>query len=172
MNIIQKLTPFFVILALLGLGAGGYFYYQNQKVQQEIQTIKTDLSAVQKAVREEIQKPAIDRISVNTGSASADSSQKIEVKAVLLNGTKTVSLTGKVEPVIKKAIPGVNIIEKDNAQSSGYEKTLIVVIDVAAKELADNLAKTLKATLSSLPAGENKPDDADLLIILGKDKTF
>lgn len=126
-------------------------------------------------------KKVIDIAPINIGPVSAsasasaevstDSSLQEEVKVVLLNGTKTVGLTGKIEPSVKKVSDRIKVVEKDNAESSSYDKTLIVVVNSSVKELADDLAKVLKATVSSLPAGEVKPDDADLLIILGKDKT-
>lgn len=116
----------------------------------------------------------IDVAPINIGSVSAatssDSSQQTEAKTVLLNGTKTVGLTTRIEPQIKKVSELIKVVKKDNAQSLGYEKTLIVMINSSAKELADSLANSLKATVSSLPAGEIKPEDADLLIILGKDR--
>ncbi len=173
MKIIQKLLFVFVILAIIGLGGVGYFYYgQYQQTQKELQALKDDLSAVKRAVQAETKK--IEEDPVNAGlassSASLDSSRKTEVKVVLLNGTSKVGLTKTMESEIEKVSDRINVIKKDNAESSNYDKTLIVVVNGLAKEVADVLAKDLKAKVSSLPAGEIKPKDADLLVILGKDQ--
>ena len=56
MNLLGKLTPVFIVLAIIGIGAGGYFYFQYHKAQKELQTIKTDPSNIQKVAQEETQK--------------------------------------------------------------------------------------------------------------------
>lgn len=56
MNVLQKLLSLFIILAIIGVGAGGYFYLQYQKINTELQTIKTDPSTIQQAVQSEVKK--------------------------------------------------------------------------------------------------------------------
>lgn len=56
MNVLQKLVPVLIVLTIIGAGAGGYFYYQYQKTNKELQTIKTDPSTVQKAAEAEVKK--------------------------------------------------------------------------------------------------------------------
>lgn len=46
----------FVVLALIGLATGGYFFFQYQKTNKELQNIKTDPSILQKAAQEDIKK--------------------------------------------------------------------------------------------------------------------
>lgn len=224
MNILQKLIPLFIILALVGLGAGGYFYWQYQQIKsQEILSQDPQKAAdlEKKKLIAEIGKlielplgeePTVatvtdieklkdqpffqkskngDKVLIYTNSKKAilfdpishkvidvapinigsDSAKKTEIKIALKNGTTKSGLTSKIEAEIKKDLPQANIVSKDNAQSSDYEKTLVVVINDSVKEQANEFAKLFKATVSSLPAGENKPDNVDLLIILGKDKT-
>lgn len=107
----------------------------------------------------------IDVSSINTATNSASE----QVKTVLRNGTLTVGLTVKTEAQLKKAVPQVNVIAKENAQKSSYDKSIIVVINDSAKEAAQNIAKALKAEVGELPTGEIKPKEADILVILGKD---
>lgn len=114
-------------------------------------------------------KKVIDVAPINIGSPSAQTTTP-EVKVALRNGTRTVGLTTKIEPEIKKVSPQFNVVSKENAQNSSYEKTLIIVINSSAQDLATDLAQKWNTSLSTLPAGETKPSDADLLIILGKDK--
>lgn len=113
-------------------------------------------------------KKIIDVAPINIGTGSAQVSQ---FKVALRNGTTTVGLTSKVETELKKSLPQLNVVSKDNAQKTTYDKTIVVVINSVAKDYANELVKQLKgASLGDLPAGENQPKDVDLLVILGKDR--
>lgn len=114
-------------------------------------------------------KKIIDVAPINIGSSSA--AQSNQSKIALRNGTKTVGLTGKAEIEIKKAFPEVNIVSKENAAGNDFEKSVVVVLTDSAKDFASNLATFLKINIGQLPKGESKPQDADILIILGKDKS-
>ncbi len=106
---------------------------------------------------------------INIGSDSAR--QNTQARIVLRNGTTTVGLANKVETEIKKTYPDANITAKDNAAKNNYEKTVIVYLNEDAKAAADNLAKALNVSASNaLPEGEKAPENADILIVLGKDR--
>ncbi len=109
----------------------------------------------------------IDVAPINVGSQSA---QVSEPKVVLRNGTSTVGLTTKVETDLKKSIPNLNVINKENASRSDYSKSLIWILNDSAKDLGNTLSKTLKADIVSEASGEAKPKDGDIVIILGKDR--
>lgn len=111
-------------------------------------------------------KKVIDVAPINIGTSSA---QAASAKVALRNGTKTVGLTTKIEGELKKSMPGLNVVSKENAQASDYEKTTVVLINGPFKDVADNIAKALNTSLGILPAGEIKPGDIDILVILGKD---
>lgn len=113
---------------------------------------------------------------VNVGSPSAQPqvaspALRSEPRIALLNGTKTPGLASKVEEDLKSKVPGLNVVSKDNAKKESYEKTVVIVLNQVYLDSARNLANLLNATLASLPEGEEKPKDADILIILGKDRT-
>ena len=227
MSNLAKIIPVFVILALVGLGAAGYFYWQYTKAQKELQTSKTDPSTVQKAAQEETKrlieevgrlialpageeptvatvtdvtklqdqpffqkakngdkvliytnarkailydpqaKKVIDVAPINIGTQSAQTAQP---KIVLRNGTKTLGLATKVEADLKKSIPNLNVVAKENTDGE-YDSTLIVVLNNSFKDVAQNLAKVLDASTSALPSGESKPKKGDILVILGTDRT-
>ncbi|SRR5258708_8328624 len=228
MNILNKLIPLFVVLAIIGLGSAGYFYFQYQKAQKEIQTIKTDPSTVQKAAQEEAKRlvadvgklielpggedptvatitdisklkdqpffqrakngdkvliytnakkailydprahKVIDVAPVNIGTSSAQQAQ--QAKIALRNGTLNQDATKIFEAEIKKAYTDANIVAKDSAIKSDYEKSLVIPLNDGAKGAAENLASTLHITQAdAVPSGENKPN-ADILILIGKDK--
>lgn len=113
---------------------------------------------------------------LNTGSPSAQlqaasPASRGEPGIALLNGTKTSGLASKVEEELKSKVPGLNIVSKDNAKKDSFEKTIVVVLNQVYLDTARNLANLLNATLGSLPEGEEKPKEGDILIILGKDRT-
>lgn len=230
MNILQKSIPLFIMLALVGLGTGGYFYFQYQKTQKELQAIKIDQTTVKNATEQEVKnlvdevgnmivlptgeeptvaaitdiaqfrdqpffknakngdkviiylnsnrailydpivKKVIDVAPVNIGTPSAQQATQ-QAKVALRNGTKTTGLTTRIETQLKKDFPQLNIVSKENAEKKDYEKTILVVLNDQAKNTADEIAKKLKVSVESLPAGETKPADTDIVIIIGKDKS-
>lgn len=92
------------------------------------------------------------------------------LKAYLYNGTTTVGLTKKMESTLNSEAPYVKVVDRDNAQKTDYPTTLIIDLTGTHKTEAENLAKAIGGEVSSLPAGETKPQDSDLLIIVGADK--
>lgn len=110
----------------------------------------------------------LDVAPINIGSSSAQT--LAPAKIALRNGTTTVGLTTKVELELKKTIANLNVVSKENAKIQDYEKTTIILINDSFKDEAALIAKALNATIGTLPAGEVKPPDADVLIILGKDR--
>lgn len=91
-------------------------------------------------------------------------------KAVLYNGTSTVGLTKKVEDILKAKAPYIEIADKDNAKKNDYAKTLIIDLNGKNGVEVQNLIKIVGGEVSTLPAGETKPENADFLIIVGADK--
>lgn len=123
-------------------------------------------------------RPATNKIievsTVNLGeaagaNASASPGTK-EVKVVLRNGTTTIGLTNELEPEIKKTAPNLNIIKKENAARSDYETTLVITLTDKGQKIASELAKYFNTTVTELPPNESQPADADVLVIIGKDK--
>jgi hypothetical protein len=110
--------------------------------------------------------PAKSKAANASDSATANS----DVKVVLYNGTPVTGLTTPVEKILKDKFPNVTIVDKDTAVKKDYAKTLVIDLDTKKKEDADAIAKALNADISSLPAGETKPADAEVLIIVGLDK--
>jgi hypothetical protein len=119
------------------------------------------------------QNKVIEVSSVNSDSqaqASASASTTpLQVRIVLRNGTSTNGLTGKIEPEIKKHLPTAEIVTKENASRSDYDKTLVVALSEVAQEPASQLAQALKANFGALPEGEKPITNADILVILGKE---
>ncbi|MCL4387480.1 LytR C-terminal domain-containing protein [Patescibacteria group bacterium] len=90
------------------------------------------------------------------------------IKVAIYNGTTTPGLTSSVEKKIKAKIPTLEVVAKVDAKKKDYAKTLLIDLSGNSKNEIQQLNSTLSAQISSLPAGEAKPN-ADILIIAGKD---
>lgn len=112
-------------------------------------------------------KKVIDVAPLNIGSPSAKA--PILLKVVLKNGTKLPGLTTKIEDRLQKENLQFEVSSKENAEKQDYDKTVVVVLNESSKRLAESIANLLNVTIGELPDGEIKPDDADMVIILGKD---
>lgn len=111
---------------------------------------------------------------VNVGpiNFSQQPTQQVQkTRLALRNGTGVVGLTYKVEVDIKKSFPKVDVVLKDQDKRTDYEKTIVVVLNDASKDVAVELAKALNSQVNELPEGETRPPEADILIIVGKDKS-
>ncbi len=91
------------------------------------------------------------------------------LQVALYNGSTTNGLTTTVEKTLKKELPNVTVVVKENAKQATYAKT--IVVDLTGKQTASatQLAQMLKGSVGPLPTGETKPTNADILIILGKE---
>lgn len=93
-----------------------------------------------------------------------------EVRVVLYNGTETVGLTkGAETTLLALSSLKVNVTEKDNAAKDDYKATIVIDLTGKDKATAERLAGVVKGKVASLPVGEEKPEKADVLIILGSD---
>lgn len=90
------------------------------------------------------------------------------LNVALYNGTTTIGLTETISQELSSKMPNVTVIERTNARKSTYTAT--IVIDQTGKNAtqAAALAKLLHGKVSSLPQGEQKAQNAELLVILGK----
>lgn len=111
-----------------------------------------------------------DKKIVDVTTLSTSPSFNQQFKVVIRNGTATQNLAIKIEEELKKALGVVNVVSKENAQKNNYEKTQISLINQTASEYAANVAKAINAQVVDFPEGEPKPKDADILIIIGKDR--
>ncbi|OGC58410.1 hypothetical protein A3A70_00150 [candidate division WWE3 bacterium RIFCSPLOWO2_01_FULL_42_11] len=114
--------------------------------------------------------------SVGTGTTNPSANNQIEsLRIVILNGAGVEGLALQTEKLFTgKTIPNVKeikVTEKANAAKTTYLKT--VVVDTSAGKLGAIPAEVAKIVggevVTTLPDGEKKYD-ADLVIIVGKDK--
>lgn len=118
-------------------------------------------------------KKIVDVAPINIGSSSAQvagAEKTVQPKIVLRNGTATLGLTAKAEIDLKKSYPDLNVVNKENAANTDYQKTVVVVLNDSGKDLGAKLAKSLNTEITNIPQAEIKPAEGDILIILGKDR--
>lgn len=92
-------------------------------------------------------------------------------RITLYNGTNTVGLTKTVEKDLGGKISNIAVIAKENASKDDYEETIVIDLDGTQKATAAEIAKAVGGTVGTLPEGEEKPEDTDILVIIGSDYT-
>ncbi|MBI3385840.1 LytR C-terminal domain-containing protein [Candidatus Gottesmanbacteria bacterium] len=94
-------------------------------------------------------------------------------KIALRNGTKILGLTKTYETTLSTKLPGVMVVDRDNAASSDYTKTVLYDLTGTKSGDASILATKLNITVGQLSKNEDIStikDKADFLIILGTDQ--
>lgn len=158
-----------IIFFLLLISFPAYFFYdkfQNPKDKSKM----TETIPVKGEVKFVAGEATTSSQPTPTSQASPSPKAKVvEFKLAIYNGTKIGGLAAKTGAEIKKTFPGVILAEKGNAIND-YDKTIVVILNNLQKDIALKIASDLKAKTDSLPAGEKKPEDVDILILLGKDR--
>jgi hypothetical protein len=106
-----------------------------------------------------------------TSAVQASASAQISAlyKVVIYNGTKTVGLTKTAESDLKARSKDFMVVDRDDAKSKDYKKTVVVDLMGTNQQIASNLAKIYNAEVAVLPKEELKPKDAEFLVILGSE---
>jgi hypothetical protein len=97
--------------------------------------------------------------------ASSAPSQPITV--AIYNGTTIAGLAKKTQAFLEQKLNNIDIISETNAARQDYTQTLVVDLTGNNSAVSSQLATLLGATVASLPNGEAKPGNTDLLVILG-----
>jgi hypothetical protein len=118
--------------------------------------------------------PTTDPLITGEGSTASKSATAVSptvtpVKVAIYNGTSKVGLTRLAENTLKEEEKNVQITDRTNAAITTYEKTLVIDLTGKNKAVAQKYAVMVNGTVAELPQDEEKPKDADLLIILGSD---
>ncbi len=104
-----------------------------------------------------------------TKSGTVSPTLEAKTKIALYNGTNTPGLTKSVEKKLGDAKEPFTVVAKENAEKADYEETIVIDLSGTHAAAATRLAKALSGKVSSFPAGEVKPKEAQLLVILGAD---
>lgn len=89
------------------------------------------------------------------------------VTITVYNGTKKAGLARTAAQTLSQSFPSGKIVNKSDAKES-YDKTIVIDVTGANKVEAENLARLVNGTVTTLPKEETAPS-ADLLVILGDD---
>lgn len=101
----------------------------------------------------------------NTQNGSATTQN---VNVVILNGSTTSGLADSTETDLKGKIANVTVVSKGNAKKSDYASTVVVDLNGSKANEAKAIADAIGGSVGSLPDGEDKPADTDILIIVAK----
>ncbi|MEX1997852.1 MAG: hypothetical protein WEA04_04235 [Candidatus Andersenbacteria bacterium] len=96
--------------------------------------------------------------------------QNLTANVALRNGTDISGLTLTLEDSLKTAAPKLTITVRDNAKRTDFSQTIIIDLTGNRGQDAQNLAALLSARVGELPEGEDRPEGADFLILIGRDK--
>lgn len=100
------------------------------------------------------------------GAATASAQQASVVRIAVYNGTQTAGLAKKQADFIEANIDNVEVVTTANSKEN-YESTVIVDLNGNHRDVADKLAEELRGGVRTFPSAEEKPANADILVILG-----
>ncbi len=109
-------------------------------------------------------------MNINNGIDQAKASEAEQTKIVLRNGTAVSGLTNTYEQDVKLALPDALILRRENASVNTYSSSVVIPVNQNARADAQELADSMGIEISNYPAGEIRPNDADIVIIFGYDK--
>ena len=92
------------------------------------------------------------------------------LNVVIENGSDTPNLVQNVQNKLN-GMSGVSVVSTGNAEKNNYAGILVIDLTGKNPELVLQIAQTLDGQIENLPAGETKPTNADVLIIVGSNSS-
>lgn len=131
-----------------------------------------DVTSVNVQAPPQSQAPSSAPSSAAVGTETTPGSEPVPaiVRVALYNGSTVVGATNTVEARLRTILPNAAVVTKENAKKNDYPKTIVVDLSGSNGSGALSIASALGGEVGSLPAGESAPADADILVIIGKDK--
>ncbi len=103
----------------------------------------------------------------STDSKQPESEAEETVSITLYNGSTVSGVTRSVESDLSELSYDYEVVARTNAARTTYTETVVVDVDGNLNEQAQELAKLLDASVTSLPSGERRPSSGGLLVIIG-----
>lgn len=122
-------------------------------------------------------RPSEDKlVSVAPVSIGSETNEKVEeeketeqeFEVVIRNGSTTSGLAGKFLDILAVEFSNLKVVEIGDAGNDDYDKSIIIVSNEEAEEMAKRLEKEFDLKRLELPAWEEP--GGDILVILGEDK--
>jgi hypothetical protein len=85
----------------------------------------------------------------------------------IYNGSQKIGVTNTFDDEIKAMYQNIDVVLKETAKKSDYEKSVVVDLTERNAPFAKELASKINGETGKLPEGENAPENTDILIILG-----
>jgi hypothetical protein len=100
-------------------------------------------------------------------SPTAQPTLENKIKLAIYNGTKIKGLATTKGSLISESLNNFEVISESNS-TKDYTENLIVNLKKVNNTFIQQLNKLIPAKITTLPAGEIVPSNADLLLIIGK----
>lgn len=85
----------------------------------------------------------------------------------IYNGSQKIGITNSFDDELKAMYSNIDIVLKETAKKSDYEKSVVVDVTKLNAPFVKELAGKINGTVGELPEGEKAPENTDVLIILG-----
>lgn len=150
------IVAFFAIATTIAVFA--YFFMQKPNVLG-VSTVVQDSKQQTESETKIRQTPAATTIPLNISKSN---------RFAIYNGSGILGTTATIEGALKSLnLPDFKVTARAFSKES-YDNTIIIDLSGKRGEEATALAKQFKIAVSLMPEGETKPDDADFLLIVGK----
>jgi hypothetical protein len=103
------------------------------------------------------------------GAESTDTSTEPDerLNIAIYNGSQKIGVTNTFDDEIKAMYQNIDVVLKETAKKSDYEKSVVVDLTERNAPFAKELASKINGETAKLPEGEARPENTDILIILG-----
>ncbi len=98
-------------------------------------------------------------------SASVEPTERLNV--AIYNGSQKIGITNTFDDELKGMYKNIDVVLKETAVKSDYAKSIVVDLTGTNAPFAKDVAKKINGDVGNLPDGEKKPENTDILIILG-----
>ncbi len=109
--------------------------------------------------------PSTSQTTLEDAQASVEPTERLNV--AIYNGSQKIGITNTFDDELKGMYKNIDIVLKQTATKSDYPKSIVVDLTGTNAPFAKDVAQKINGDVGSLPEGEQKPENTDILIILG-----
>jgi hypothetical protein len=143
------------------------FFANSENGDKVLLYTQTEDAALRKAyLYRPSEKRLLNVAPINIGGDDQVQAQEDAFSMSIYNGTSIEGLADEMEGLMAQVYPNATIASKAAASRNNYEKSVLVNVS-ASDELAQKVASFFNLEVVTLPDGEQAPEGAELLLILG-----